>query len=79
VHGASTLLPGLKYALMMMITITVVVYHFVLAPMVFRMNLNYEVYSLPDILIHYFTPLMFILDWLLFDEKNQVRRIDPLL
>jgi hypothetical protein len=63
----------------MMVTVTVSVYHFVLAPILYRMNLNYEVFSLPDILVHYFTPIMFILDWLLFDEKNRVKWFDPFL
>ena len=78
-YGASTLMPSLKRAFVMMVTITVIVYHFALAPMAFRMNLSYHAFSLPDILIHYVTPLGFILDWMLFDEKKQIRRRDPLL
>ncbi|MCL2702697.1 MAG: Pr6Pr family membrane protein [Defluviitaleaceae bacterium] len=80
VYGQSTLLPGLKRALIMMITVTMLVYHFVLAPLLFTMDvsLNYAVHGLTDILVHYFTPLMLIADWLLFDEKERVRWFEPL-
>lgn len=77
-RGTSTLFTGLKRAFVMMVTITFLVYHFILVPTAFRMNLTYHVHSLPDILIHYVVPLGFILDWLLFDEKGKTRWFDPL-
>ena len=77
--GTSTLLPRFKGAVIMMLAATFLVYHFVLAPRLFRMSVNYDVYGLPDILIHYFTPLMAILDWLLFDKKGKYRLFEPLL
>lgn len=72
-------LPWLKRALVLTISVTLLVYHFVLGPTMYRMNVNYEVYGCTDILIHYFTPIMFILDWILFDEKGKTRWFDPLL
>jgi hypothetical protein len=71
-------LPKIKRAFTLMIAITVVVYHFILAPGMYRMNYNYQVFSGTDILIHYFTPIMFILDWALFDKKNGIRWYEPL-
>ena len=78
IGGTSTFLPAVKRPFVWMVTITVVIYHFILAPMAFRMNLTYQLFSLPDILIHYVTPLGFILDWLLFDEKGRTKIKDPL-
>jgi len=77
-RGVSTLLPGLKRAFVLMIIITALVYHIVLASSDFIMSFDYGLHSLPDILVHYFTPIMFMLDWLLFDKKGQVKRLDPL-
>ncbi len=70
--------PRFKGAITLMITVTFLIYHFVLLPQSFTMN-NYNPFSLADVLVHYFTPLMTIFDWLIFDEKNKYKVIDPIL
>jgi len=80
VRGISTVAPGVKRAFVMMISVTMVVYHFILLSAGFEMVAAAAiVHTVPDILVHYVTPSLFILDWLLFDEKNRVRWFDPLL
>ena len=69
---------SLKGAFTLMITITFLIYHFVLAPTLFTMATDYVVYSVKDIIVHYYVPIMVILDWLLFDKKNSYKWYDPL-
>jgi hypothetical protein len=80
VRGEAAWLPRLKGALTMCITVTLLVYHFLLAggappipPAVIteRWAANF--------LLHYVTPTMVILDWALFSPKKTFRRLDPLL
>lgn len=79
VKGITKLVPHFKGAIIMMIMVTMLVYHFILVPQAFSMNTNYIYFSLSNILVHYFTPLMVIIDWLLFDKKNVYRWFDPLI
>jgi hypothetical protein len=76
--GNVTLLPRLKGAFTLMMTITMLVYHFVL------MGGNVPAYDgtqrwLANALLHYAAPAMVILDWILFDPKRVFRVFDPLL
>lgn len=59
------------------VTITMTVYHFLLAPIIFEMA-GYQPFSPNDIIVHYAIPLMVILDWLLFDPKPTYGPTDPL-
>ena len=70
--------PHLKGAVTMAITVTLLVYHFVLVPQLFAMSTEYHLFSLQDTLVHYFVPLATIADWLLFDPKGSYRWFDPL-
>lgn len=78
ITGVSTA-PRFKGAITMMITVTLLIYHFMLMPQLFTMSSAYSAFSPADVLVHYFTPIMTILDWLLFDEKNKYRWYDPIL
>jgi hypothetical protein len=76
--GVITLLPRLKGAFTLMIAVTLLVYHFVLA------GGNVPAYDgtqrwLANALLHYFAPALVILDWVLFDPKRVFRWFDPLL
>jgi len=76
--GAVTLLPRLKGAFTLMIAVTILVYHFVLA------GGNVPAYNgtqrwMANMLLHYAAPAMVILDWILFDPKRVFRWFDPLL
>jgi hypothetical protein len=72
-HGAATLAPHLKGAVMIAITVTLLVYQLLLAPTPFSMNAG----SVGGLLVHLFTPLLVILDWVLFDEKGRFNVYDP--
>lgn len=79
VSGTSTCSPHVKGAVMLTITVTLLVYHFMLVPTMFTMHPEYRPFTLQDVLVHYFTPLMALCDWLLFDPKGRFRWFDPLL
>lgn len=76
--GCSALSPGLVGAVTLAVTITMLVYHFMLAPRMFAMQSDYRPFTPRDILIHYATPLSVILDWLLFVPKGRYRWWNPL-
>lgn len=52
---------------------TVLIYSFVLIPYLRTNNIDYEIFSLEDLLLHYITPGFVLLDYLLFDQKGQYR------
>lgn len=77
-NGDASLWPHFKGAVTMLITVTLLVYHFMLAPRLIQ-NPDYGFWSLRNMLLHYVTPIMVILDWLLFDRKGGYRWYSPLL
>lgn len=58
------------------ITITMLIYWFVLAPHGFIMNLTFQFFG--NLCVHLIVPLMVIFDWLIFDKKGMFSRIDPI-
>lgn len=75
--GLAPALTHFKGGVTLAVTITMTVYHFLLAPMIFEM-VGYQPFTANDIIVHYAIPLLVILDWLLFDPKPAYRRADPL-
>lgn len=63
-----------KAAITMVITLTGLVYHFMLAPQV---SIE-KYYRLENFICHYIVPIWFILDTLLIDKKNIIYKTDPL-
>ena len=78
-YGTSTPSARLSGAVMEAITVTMLVYLFVLVPAAFSQPGTYEPFTLTDNLIHIITPCLLIADWLLFVHKGAFRWIDPLL
>lgn len=79
-HGGAGLAAALahfKGGVTLAVTITMTVYHFLLARVIFEM-VGYEPFSPNDIIVHYAIPLLVILDWLLFDPKPAYKATDPL-
>ncbi|QYM75050.1 Pr6Pr family membrane protein [Leucobacter luti] len=78
-RGLST--PSARWSgtVMMAITVTFLVYLIVLVPATFQQEGDYVPFSLTDNLIHIITPILLILDWLLFVPKGRLRWTDPLL
>lgn len=64
---------------MMAITVTMLIYLFVLAPSLFTQPGAYEPFTLTDNLVRIVTPILIIVDWLLFVPKGRFRPTDPLL
>ncbi len=68
----------IKGAVVMCITVTFLIYHFLLAPDSFSMG-GLGGLSLDNAIVHYIVPIMVIVDWLLFDRKGLIGKYDPLL
>lgn len=64
---------------MFCITVTMLIYNFILAPIQFSMGQSDRVFSVSNLLVHYIIPLMMIGDWLLFGRKGSIGRYDPFL
>ncbi len=70
--------PKLEAAVTFCISVTFLIYHFVLRPEAFRMGNGGDFYSVLNMVQHYAVPLMTIGDWLLFCPKGRLRRTSPL-
>lgn len=79
IRGTTRLFPHVKGAVTMTITMTLIIYHIVLVPMYTSLDVHYSIFNWQNILVHYFVPIMAILDWLLFDEKQRFNWFDPML
>ncbi|KAK8857495.1 hypothetical protein M9Y10_015900 [Tritrichomonas musculus] len=78
--GFSTVSPLIRGEVMISIMLTHLVYHNILAPHKFKMNPNFKcslIYWLQDVLVHYVTPLLTVLDYLLFCKKNSFLSFHP--
>jgi hypothetical protein len=77
---------SVKGAVTLAITITFVIFHFVLRPILFTMGSATNspfaeggyFLSTSNFLVHYATPIMTLADWLLFTPKGEWRKLDPL-
>jgi hypothetical protein len=78
-NGTTTLMPHLKGAFVMMIAITLLVFHFMLSGAITLPADPWSQFNIANTLLHYVTPILVILDWFLFDKKNTYRWSEPLL
>jgi hypothetical protein len=67
--------PVVAGAVTMCIALTFLVFHFVLAGSLFSMG-GY-MGSLTNLLPHYVVPIMVIVDWLVFEPKGHLKKLDP--
>jgi hypothetical protein len=70
--------PTVKGGVTACITLTLIIYHFILVPTMFSTLEQTFDSSWSGALVHYIVPLMTIADWLLFDKKGLISRLDPL-
>lgn len=70
--GSLSWCPALKGIAMMGITVTWLVAHFMLGSFTMGPSLRVSIR-----LVHYVVPIMTILDWLLFDQKGQIKLSAP--
>ena len=76
----ATFAPRIKGAIVIMITITFTIYHVFLANVPFPIYTGGDfAYYIQNLITHYIVPIMVIIDWLLFDPKQTLRTVDPLL
>jgi hypothetical protein len=80
VTGGQTFMPRMKGMATLLIAVTMIVYHTILARWQFPAYRS----DMPDVwlsslLMHYVTPTLVILDWLLFCPKRAFRLYDPLI
>ncbi|MBO1307647.1 Pr6Pr family membrane protein [Enterococcus sp. 669A] len=68
--------PNVMGALTLMIVITGLIYNFVLVPTI-PDTAEYAVNNLSDILVHTFTPIMVFVDWVLFANTSDTKKIKP--
>lgn len=78
-RGTSTPSARFSGAVMEAITVTMLIYLFVLVPVAFSQPGTHVPFTLTDNLIHIITPCLLIADWLLFVHKGAFRWFDPLL
>ena len=62
-----------KQTLIVFLTLTTIVYSFVLIPYISDHHIAYQIFSLKDIFIHYLVPFIVILDYALFDTKGNIK------
>ncbi|MGU8655084.1 Pr6Pr family membrane protein [Clostridium perfringens] len=74
----NTFLPSLKGAITLNIVITFLVYNFILTKSNFDMKIanSYNMF-IANKIVHYIVPVMMILDYLLFDNKGEYKKIYP--
>ena len=71
-----TFYPRFKGAVTMSITVTFLVYHFLLSPTSGKLEgIDY----IRNIILHYIVPIMTIFDYIIFDKKGIYKIIDPIL
>lgn len=78
-RGWSTPSPRFSAAVAFAITVTMLIYLIVLVPEAFTQNTGYTPFTLTDNLIHIVTPILAIVDWLVFVPHGRIRALDPLL
>lgn len=62
-----------KQSLMVQLILTLFVYSFVLIPYITEQQIEYQIFSIEDIIIHYATPIAVLLDYAWFDEKGKFK------
>jgi hypothetical protein len=67
-----------KGAVTVAITLTFLVFHFMLLPNASSMGSDDFIASPANMILHYVVPIMTIVDWLLFDKKGNYKKLDPI-
>ncbi len=75
VRGESTWAIHAKGAVIMAITVTLLIYWFILVGAGFEMAEGTS--PLANLIVHLFVPVLSILDWVVFDPKGRLNRLDP--
>jgi hypothetical protein len=63
----------LKQSLMVYLVMTMLVYSFILIPYIIEEQINYQIFSGKDLLIHYVVPISVLVDYVWFEEKGKIK------
>jgi hypothetical protein len=63
----------LKQSLMVYLFMTMLVYSFILIPYIIEEQINYQIFSSKDLLIHYVVPISVLVDYVWFEEKGKIK------
>ncbi len=67
------LLRFFKQSLMVYLILTMLVYSFILIPYITEQQIDYQIFSGKDLLIHYIVPLSVLVDYVWFEEKGKIK------
>ncbi len=62
-----------KQSLMVYLFMTMLVYSFILIPYIIEEQINYQIFSSKDLLIHYVVPISVLVDYVWFEEKGKIK------
>jgi len=71
--GPRPLLRFFKQSLMVYLILTMLVYSFILIPYIIEAQINYQIFSGKDLLIHYVVPISVLVDYVWFEEKGKIK------
>jgi hypothetical protein len=63
-----------KQAVLVFLILTTLVYSFLLIPYILNNDINYEIWSLKDVVIHYIVPVGVMMDYGLFSQKGKIKK-----
>lgn len=67
------LLRFFKQSLMVYLVLTMLVYSFILIPYITEQQIDYQIFSGKDLLIHYVVPIGVLVDYVWFEEKGRIK------
>ena len=76
-HGDSQYYPKISMVLSVDILLTMAVFWIMLAPTMFSMSSSLSLFSFENIVCHTVTPIVMILDYLIFNKRRTLRVFDP--
>ena len=68
----TTIMRRCRFVLTTGIMITFIVYHFVLVPVLKSSELNYPLFTINDLFVHYFTPLLMFFDYVFLSKPFKI-------
>lgn len=69
--------PLVKGSMTILISITAIVYNFILRPFMTDMDGVMDLHSISNYIVHIVVPILIILDWILFDKKGKFKNYYP--
>ena len=79
IYGTTRIMPRFKGGVTLVIAVTFLIYHIVLAPQFISNSIHYNIFTMQNLTVHYIVPILVIVDWLLFDEKLSFKWFDPFI